>query len=460
MGEDKDKFYSLRFSIGSYWDPYFLNQYNKTSLSKIKTVKIGHYGLFSFFIQNKFYTFYQSYNSNNWSAQLLMDVYSMDSGERFEHGAVMAEISAYARQLNEQRFDVILTADSAKLLVISRNSSEEDKPITLADLYSIKNYTKFWSKKLMSEHNGHIVKTRSYQIDTAGNLYYLFVYEGDSIKHKPKEDGIAVILNKDTAATMIPLKIPNNTNFYNPNLQYFLEDTAIFFTCNFKDANHVVNANAGIMYAKISTKDQSMIFCKVEYFSKKNKLAMECNSAKESITKHVFMPIKIKKINGEYYLYTYSDSKPMINFVTYHFSEVVVVYKLNSSGKTEWQSFVPRSTHYRYTLDNNDPTNISVFEKNNKLNFLFVDDPSNKEGIPDVNNFTYCKIKSTGTVSNTNLVLMSVDKSGTITRKILCVNDKDWILPENITIQHQNQFILRYNSKGHEGFGRLTINPD
>jgi hypothetical protein len=171
------------------------------------------------------------------------------------------------------------------------------------------------------------------------------------------------------------------------------------------------------------------------------------------VTKYSFSPVKLKNINGMNFLYTYMDYYELREGRSYHGSDMIFVFKLKENGKIEWQNLLPRSTFFKYVVTNFDLTGMSVYEREGRLNFLFTEDISNLKWKD-----TYCDLKPTGYLSNTNLVELSIDPRGEVTKKVIYVNNKNCILPSSVEILTDKQTrIFRYRNGEKEGFGKIKF---
>jgi hypothetical protein len=474
IGEDKSHFYTLRFDIKYAGKFYFLEQYSKITLKKIKAMELGKYMMedeinvgqdvirsynrvitFICVLKEKFYVFSKLYNAQNLKVQLMVDMVSLNTGEALADDHLLSEVQSYGNDIYEKEFSININHDSTKFLIVTHGSSQDKKQKAFADLVSTVDLKKIWNKPLMNEYENNPVKSRCCQVDTSGNLYYFFVYKKDPTETAFKGSAISVIPKNDTKETVMPLTLNPGIGLYNPSLQYVAADNSVYFTSSFKDIKTSEKRKAGIIYAKILPGTFSTPNLVTEYFTLKNQEYMECGKETEDILKQEFFAPVVKVLAGIPFVYTYINTHFMRNFRPVHYSGNIVVFKLNVQGLTEWQKMIPHATYYSYVTDNVDPTRTMVFVKEDKLCFLIADHKTNS--IQDPGNFDFCKLESVSGMSGVNLLSISIDTKGTLNRTVHHSNVQEVVDAGTALIKTDKGFIVRYKFGTKEGFGRLVI---
>ncbi|MGZ4038676.1 MAG: hypothetical protein ACXVPQ_12670, partial [Bacteroidia bacterium] len=426
IGEDKSHFYTLRFNIKFSGRFYFLEQYSKTTLKKIKAMDLGRYMLedevnvgqdvirsynrviiFMCVLREKFYVFSKLYDDQRLKVELRADVVSLVSGEALQEEVLLSEVQSYDNDIYEKEFTITITSDSTKFLIVTHGSSQDKKQIAFADLVSTTDLARFWHKPMMSEYMASPVRSRCYQADTSGNLYYFFVYKKDRSETAFRGNAVAVIPKNPAAEIVIPLDLNKDLNLYNPSLQYLREDNSIYFTGSFRNSKTEEGKKAGMVCAKISPGSFSLSFLNAYYVSMEHQKSIECSKETPDLLKLEFCTPRLVASDNGPYIYTFINNHFMKRSGMEHYSGNIIVSRLNGHGQAQWQGMIARSSSYSYVTDNVDPTRMQTYLKNDTLFFLMADcKRGEKAGSVEVD---FCKLSAVSRMSGVNLVSVGID---------------------------------------------------
>lgn len=472
-GEDKNGFYTLRVNFTMIDNHYYIDQYNKTTLKKIKTIDAGNYLMEDRMMEGspvvtsgikvilrtclrdgKLYIFSKAFESTNRSIELLADVISLENGERIGSNVILSSVYSFGKDIHERKFFLNLNYDSTKVIVAGHSTPPDNPETTSVDLYALDGLKKIWHKEIMTRYQGMPTRPRQYEVNDSCDLFCFFVYK-DTLKKMYSKAALACFPSKDNANTKIlPLDLPAGSILYNPSMRYVKEDERVYFACNIKDPKSSKDKNAGLIYSTLNARTFAIEKPAVHYFSESTKRFFTCDSPATDLSAREFSAPRFVKLNGGLLLYNYIDAYGMINYKTYHYSESCVVMKLDSNRQVAWETVIPRTSYYRYVIDNNDVTGLSVYLKNNKLNFLYLDDPINA-GIKNEAGLRSCHLKASTILKNISLINTSIDASGRKEETVLFKNEKETIIPPDLYLPSSKGCLVRYKLGQKEYLGFL-----
>lgn len=466
VGYDKTGFYCLRFNTEGKGRNYFLMCYNRATLEQTKSIPLGmrftqydrdNYSikpgipvkliLTSFVKDGKYIEYSQVFYEEKGLLQLVLNVFNTTSGEQTQTDKILGETSCSVAGMYIDKFVVVPNYDSTKVLLVLQ-TLENTNPVANCQLINLENSSKIWEKKITGIGASGIVST-CHQVDENENLYYFFLQRNDS--KVITNTGIATILKNESQPKVLAEKLATSGSVYCPSMTYIKEDNAVY--CFYNTSNEL---KAGFYYAKI--KNGKLEFSDNYSFPDKVMGKLFCPTSGNQKERNSFTPVKFFKINGSYFLTSHIELYYTIEGRRSRWAENINVCKLSTSGTIEWHSVLPYDGSHNLVpnIDHNDITDISIFKRDDKLSFVFIDHPKNGKANPDPNNFDVCKIKGIGTYANTNVLMLSVDNTGLIYSKNLFLNEDTWLIPGSPALKNSDDNLIIRGKKGKTEFFKVV----
>jgi hypothetical protein len=127
------------------------------------------------------------------------------------------------------------------------------------------------------------------------------------------------------------------------------------------------------------------------------------------------------------------------------------VAQINPDGKLNWGKYITTMSVSNMELYRDIKYNTCFI--NNKLCFIYLDNPDN-ENLYSQKNLNQKTIRSVDNYEKVNIVCMSVDENGTVSRKVIYQNG-DFVTSSLENYAGLNDPFLRLRSKKTEKFARI-----
>lgn len=125
-----------------------------------------------------------------------------------------------------------------------------------------------------------------------------------------------------------------------------------------------------------------------------------------------------------------NSSYDMSSKIYYEANEIVVAGINQNLGLT-WMKFVPRNLTYT-NITNKTESTISytrLFD-GKQLTYCFIEHPKFENKLLDYSSINFCEIPLAKTYPGTNVVEYAIGANGSVDRRLLFTNKKEWLIPE------------------------------
>jgi hypothetical protein len=329
------------------------------------------------------------------------------------NGEVLGKALLLASEENfkgTEKFVLSFSQDTTMVLIKSVYTTYIGQPTTRYEkvkLFDLKTNQEIFTKEMpTSDVNGKLECT-SVNVDNNGNL--LCIYSHTSGDGAP---GVGKIPVNSTQMNSFDLNIGVNDHAYliSNNLQYnqsfdYAVITGVFIDIPCKSKKNC-ERKEGAFFMKIDLNKSKVISAEYQYYDDKihNQYKGLFDSMDDYKRLYCISSI-IDKKNDDVYN------------ISVGYLEAIFVTRFNKDGKVVWTKVLPRkgvnvNSAFAYAFENG------------KLYFIYLDHPKNMEGV-NINDFSVKDVKGLSAVTGANVISMSIDKDGELTRTLLNTNERD-----------------------------------
>jgi len=478
IGSDETGFYALRFSTIGRGVHTFIEKYDNSTLELLwkkemdsdKTIlEIGAVGypetVNAFLVKGKVFVFFecvhpktkiqklflQVINADN-SLSQVMEIDSKDLGPVMLMGLGMWKEFNVTFSPDKESFMIgtgVVTDNKPSVEAVAKKTAQpvNDEPDTKRlKLYSSSTYEKIWEKDISYTEKGKPLSLSAFTVDNANNLYYRIAYR--SSEGEQWLSGIALGISEKNSPTSktIPVNIPDKKVLYSFNFHFL------------KSGDMVLCGVIGdtVMTNRVRSYSNEAFFIKrIEAGSRATQF--------EGITPiKIYQPElkppsfglgfgepKVIEMNNELYVITevlYYEGLYYTG-MNIHYKDIVVS-KFSDAGALQWMRPIRRYI-YRSSYNGSNGAkvgNYNVLSSNNKLYFLFLEDPANKDydGNDPARKFQPVKLNKPA-----NAVSVSIDPEGTINKSYFYENTDKGLnyIPAPLTELQPGKMLIYMNSK-------------
>jgi hypothetical protein len=361
--------------------------------------------------------------------------------------------------------------DKTKILTVAERPWVDGRQNTEATMYEASTFKKIWKKNLPTEFKNSPIESYYYNVDNAGNLYFLLNYI-ESENPRVFGKGMGILGSKTEKAKIVAL--PNKTHFSMENGKAMIAANGKFvFSGLYKLDAEKDEAAMKSMSKKEKVKYEKELEAKKEvgFFSyvvdnntfeviadtKKfpEDVAQKLDYAGGLLTKGAahkyYTSSKLVESGGEFYMienhkYTISGD----GVATYE--REFIISKINKQGSIAWTKIFPKKT-----VNNLNTFNVMV--NNDKVYLFYLEHPDNLEE-STIENYNSEKYKEIKNYNGSVVVALEISSDGSANRKQIFEN-KGWCYdpqPFNILLEKNNSLLLRMINRGEERFDVLKVN--
>ena len=361
--------------------------------------------------------------------------------------------------------------DKTKILIMQTNPWVENRQFVEAAMYEASTFDKLWSKNLPAEFKNSPIETYYYNVDNAGNLYFLLNYlESD----EPRLIGMGMGLLGAKTEKAKMLVLPNKNH-------YKIENGRAMISA---DGKMVV----GGLYKNTLKPDED----KMQNMSKKEKIKYEAELAKNKevgVFSHIvdnatfavtsdfkkfpdevseklayaegllsagagnkfYSSSKLEEVSGEFYLIENHRYGITSGSTTFSVEREFVITKINKQGTIAWTKIFPKNT-------GGELITFNVLVNNGKLHLFYLEHPKNIKN-NSIDNYDPLKYEQIANYNGSVLVALEISSDGSAVRESLYEN-KGWCYdPQsfNILLEKDNSLLLRMINRGEERFDVVKV---
>ncbi len=462
IGSDNSGYYVFKQSKVGKGIHIIIEKYNNSNFAQIfsKETKVAEIQesmnfaavtqIQTFQSPEKIFVFFESHNPKTDRLTFFLQTVSVkgDLSEVYEISSSYFKAKNAALELmGTMYFKVCFSPDGKSFATVDLLEAEKrEKKVEKSDKLICKIYDALTLKKIAdrtipAKNQGADILTGNYTIDNNKNLFFSVEYASEK---RNTIGGFAIGLIENTSPTvkMFPIDLPANKIFHDFAFKSLsngdLLIAGLVSDTLAKDVKSIV-LQASYFVKRISNNSLETKFEKIDDFLVETK--MQLGEASRATT---FKYTEIVEINTDVYVITqrtevrYGRSNGDIaNWATETYTDKeLVVSKLNSDGGILWTKVIPKFYIATPLIMVNNPKppryagNYKTFVVGNKLNFVFLDHPENKDLSPenyDVNNIkpihaTIFGSESVAAKDKAVAVCVSVDSNGKSTKKIFLEN--------------------------------------
>lgn len=372
----------------------------------------------------------------------------------------------------EEKVDVNFyqSPDKTKLLTVTDRPWVDGKQNVEATMYEASTLKKLWDKKLPTDFKNAAMESYYYNVDNAGNLYFLTNYI-ESENPRVIAMGMGILGSTSDKAKMAALPNKNHVSIENGRAMIAANGKLIFTGLYKQDAPKDENLMQSMSKKeKAKYEAQLKLNKEVGFFSflvdnatlevvsnfKKfpDEVARKLDYAGGLLTagagNKFYKASQLVESNGEFYMienHSYTISGDAV--ATYE--REFIVSKVNKQGSIAWTKIYPKNT-----VNNLNTFNVLVHDDN--VHLFYLEHPDNLEN-STVDNYNPEKYKDIKNYNGSVVVALEISPDGSAKRTKVFDN-KGWCYdpqPFNITLKKDNALLLRMLNKGDERFDVVNI---
>jgi hypothetical protein len=413
----------------------------------------------TFLSKEKIFVFFESYNAKD--NRLIFFLQTLSSIGELSEVLEISSTPLYLKNpieiMGEMFFKVSFAPDGKSFSVITffneesikkaRKDGKKDIPEELiCSIYDAATFKKIGDRKIPGKDQGSDIITGNYTIDNNENLFFSVIYKSDNQK-KNVISGFAIGLIETSSPTvkMFPIALP---------------DKKVFHDFAFKTLNDGDLLITGIVSDTLQKGVDSSVFLPTYFIKRiasgtlqtkyeqlkdfKFEAKMALGKAKKGTT---FANTEILEMNNEVYIITqYTEIRYQRSSGSFAFlneqttNKELIVSKVDIDGNVAWTKVIPK-LHIGGQLISGAPKpprysgNYKVFEANNKLNFVFLDHPENRNLSTDNFNANVIRPIHANMMGSESIiakdkavaVCVSIDSAGKSSKKVFLENIEDGV---------------------------------
>lgn len=369
------------------------------------------------FLDNKIYLFTNHYDGAN--KTLHLRVLDKETGKVIQEKKQYGSLASDPFGKDSREFIIKLSADKTKICIISSFQWNKKPQEVKAILYEVEGMKQIAEYKFPDMLNNVLIKSYSYNLNSDGNLFYVF---RNDVKEKdaPKKETLA-IYNFQTKATNYKELEPSTKS-----LEYsrsFLKGDTYYITGSFTETISKKEKKVGTYCKTYNIKNLDQFSLTFDYYPAdiETKLAYKDGSGKRELSeKEIKLTNVYETANGFYLVqnlaYTKETSGQQATYVKYYSREFLIT-KYNKDGKVEFVRTLPK---YAWK----DMYNSDIMESNGNLYVIYCEHPKNLEKYT-IDNYDPSNYDDIGDIRGPVPVCVKITPEGKITRQNLQKNE-DW----------------------------------
>ncbi|MDF2438617.1 MAG: hypothetical protein K0Q95_2993 [Bacteroidota bacterium] len=403
IGGDESGFYALRQSTKGKGVHTYIEKYDNKSLNRIfrieieseKTITDLHGSgsgetVIPFLINGKIYVFFECAVQSSAEQKLFVQVLNQDQtlskvtelqSIPITYNAVLAYFGEFQIELSPDNKNFLVTCavhgvmDMTPPANIPGAAPPEIKypDVTKAALYNLETFKRIWIKEIPLKLDGHVIFADNFSIDNNSNLYYRVRIRNSEDSKTLSGISVGIIPNNLQSVKYIPVAIPNKKVLYGFTFQ-FLENSDLLISGIIGDTTKrgrmVEYSNEAFFLKRIDTKNFNSRF---EIFS--NILNYQLSEKNPTFELDFTSPV-IYEVNNALYVIT---QRLFYEGVNVHSKEIITT-KFSDAGLLKWMQPIQHFAFFPYykSYGNRSIDNFNLIKMENRLCFLFLENPSNK----------------------------------------------------------------------------------
>lgn len=381
------------------------------------------------FLGDKIYLFTNHYDGAN--KTLHLRILDKETGKIIADKKQFGSLASDPFGKDSREFIIKLSADKSKIVIISSFQWNKKPQDVKAVLYEVAGMKPIAEYKFPEMLNNELIKCYSYNLNSEGNLFYVFRYDVKE-KDAPKRETLA-IYNFQTKANTYKELEPSTKVI--ESSRSFLKGDTYFITGSFSEPISKKEKKVGTFCKAYNIKSVDKFSISYDYYPVEieTKLGYKDGNGKRALSeKEIKLNDVYESAKGFYLVqnlaYTKETSGQQATYVKYY-SRDFLITKYNDEGKVEFVKTLPK---YAWK----DMYKSDIMESDGNLYVFYCEHPKNLEKYT-LENYDPSDYDDIGDIRGPVPVCIKVSSEGKLTRQNLLKNE-EWCYYPGYGVKMQN----------------------